>query len=258
MTEVQHFLVRVTQPVGSDPITLRLHADGSIETPRGQRVPMGEVWQDRGLEVRVGADVSASGQAWSGPELLVLQREGERTSRMRCPLPAAGGSTVVVGRSQRVCDVVVTDEHVSRVHLKITADAEGHTVEDLQSKWGTLINGKPLHERTRLSHGDELSVGTSVIRYLIRWDDAISAAMPQTAVTSAGFGDAGETQVSAPSSEHMRPERLPSRAGGTVEVRSAVVRPTVAPTWIGIGIGLMMALVGMAIYTLVMLWWPEA
>ncbi len=256
MADSQHMVIRISRSNLGEALTLRVHPDGTVETPAGSRLAMGETWSADGVELRVGADLSERGGPWSGPELLIMQSERDRTSRMRCPLPNAAGATLMLGRSRRACDIVVSDEHVSRVHLKLQVGETGHTIEDMESKWGTLINGKRLIGRHNLTHGDEIRIGTSLLKYLLNWDGGQPEPMPETALTWAG---GAEPQVASRVATRDRMEKLPSRASDRMpNVLPPMVRESVPPLWIGVGIGLIIALIGMIMYTVVTLLWPTA
>jgi pSer/pThr/pTyr-binding forkhead associated (FHA) protein len=65
-------------------------------------------------------------------------------------------SELVIGR-QEPADLVFGYPQVSRQHLKITKVSKGYLVQDLESRFGTFINGNPLAaEPIRLQDGDEL------------------------------------------------------------------------------------------------------
>jgi DNA-binding winged helix-turn-helix (wHTH) protein len=70
----------------------------------------------------------------------------------------AEGETLV-GRGTE-CGVRLPSVRVSRIHVRIHADAGGVRVSDAGSKNGTWVNGRPLAEPTRLADGDELVLGT--------------------------------------------------------------------------------------------------
>lgn len=57
----------------------------------------------------------------------------------------------------------VDDQLVSRKHARITPDAEGAYVEDLDSLNGTLVNGNEIHARTPVKAGDQVQVGVTVL-----------------------------------------------------------------------------------------------
>jgi DNA-binding winged helix-turn-helix (wHTH) protein len=69
--------------------------------------------------------------------------------------------TLLVGRGSD-CDIVLPERQVSRHHLRFVRGASGFVVEDLDSKNGTFVNGKPLKGNTRLQDGDEISVALAV------------------------------------------------------------------------------------------------
>src|SRR5512136_1600433 len=71
--------------------------------------------------------------------------------------------TMTLGRGEE-CDMVVPERQVSRVHLRIQRDERGYLVQDLESKNGTCINGRPVQPSTpvRLQDGDEIEVALCV------------------------------------------------------------------------------------------------
>src|SRR5579885_2767296 len=101
-------------------------------------------------------------------------------------------STIVIGRGG-TADFVVQNPSVSRRHAIVSRDGDGWYVEDLGSGNGTFLNGRILTQRTRLHDGDQLRLGSSVIRFA----DAPRAAPPRAPETSvrilepalAGAGD---------------------------------------------------------------------
>jgi hypothetical protein len=64
---------------------------------------------------------------------------------------------LVIGREPG-CDVVIPDRQVSRAHAALIRDEAGFAVEDLGSKNGTHVNGKPVEGRVRLQDGDLIQV----------------------------------------------------------------------------------------------------
>jgi len=69
---------------------------------------------------------------------------------------------IVIGRHPS-CDLMIAESAVSRQHAAVTvgsgAGDPGLTIEDLGSRNGTLLNGKPVAGRQPLAIGDEISVG---------------------------------------------------------------------------------------------------
>jgi len=69
----------------------------------------------------------------------------------------------VIGRIPG-CDLVITDTKASRRHARIVVQGSLAEVEDLESANGTLLNGKPVQRRV-LRPGDQITIGTTVLRY---------------------------------------------------------------------------------------------
>lgn len=96
--------------------------------------------------------------------LLKMRNPSEIWAYLRCP----DGSSVplthwenLVGRS-RGCDIKLNLGSVSRSHATLMRDSRGTwTYNDLNSKNGSKINGRPVHEPTVLKGGDVLTIGGS-------------------------------------------------------------------------------------------------
>lgn len=67
------------------------------------------------------------------------------------------GAIKTVGRAPRA-DFVVDAPLVSRLHCRLTLQADGLLVEDLESTNGTFVNGERV-TRLVMRHGDALRVG---------------------------------------------------------------------------------------------------
>ncbi len=68
----------------------------------------------------------------------------------------------LIGRSAG-CTVVVEDPLVSRVHARVLIDETGVWLEDNGSRNGVKLNGTFIKERTSLSQGDEIGVGSQTV-----------------------------------------------------------------------------------------------
>ena len=70
---------------------------------------------------------------------------------------------VTIGRMAE-CDVVVSDESVSRRHAEVRRVGSDIVLVDLGSTNGTKVNGSGVRER-RLNDGDEITVGTTTMHF---------------------------------------------------------------------------------------------
>jgi len=68
-------------------------------------------------------------------------------------------------------DLRVDDRTVSRRHCMVIAKGADFSIRDLGSDNQTLVNGVPVEE-TQLQHGDQITVGRSVLVFLLQPDDA--------------------------------------------------------------------------------------
>ena len=76
-------------------------------------------------------------------------------------LPSGGG---VIGRS-RECDVVLSDQNVSRKHAEVRPSGGKWIVKDLGSTNGVKVNGRRITGAQSLKPGDKIEVGTSTIGF---------------------------------------------------------------------------------------------
>ncbi|MBN2419119.1 MAG: FHA domain-containing protein, partial [Deltaproteobacteria bacterium] len=78
------------------------------------------------------------------------------------------GSKEVVfcGRSPKMNDIAILELAVSRKHFKVFKIGKSYFVEDLNSKHGTRVNGKPIDpgEGFQINEGDLISVGNTVMQ----------------------------------------------------------------------------------------------
>lgn len=72
-------------------------------------------------------------------------------------IPLEAG-THFVGRDPASA-VWIDSSVVSRRHARLIVDAEGLTIEDLESHNGSFVNGERLEGVRRLGHGDEIRIG---------------------------------------------------------------------------------------------------
>ena len=69
---------------------------------------------------------------------------------------------VIIGRSSDL-DMVLVEDMVSRQHAKITFSHNRVFIQDLGSTNGTFVNGEKI-KKVRLSEGDRVLIGTSIIK----------------------------------------------------------------------------------------------
>jgi predicted component of type VI protein secretion system len=75
-----------------------------------------------------------------------------------------GPAGVTLGRS-RQCDIVLEDPNISRQHAEIRPRGGAWVLTDLGSTNGSLINGRRIEHPEVVKPGDEIEIGTSVIRF---------------------------------------------------------------------------------------------
>jgi DNA-binding winged helix-turn-helix (wHTH) protein len=106
-------------------------------------------------DVRLAPMINVSDPRPSGPCL--ISKRGEWV---------LGEGTTFVGRD-RDCTVRIDSHTVSRRHARIVVTAQETTIEDLDSKNGTLVNGSRIAQRVVLKDGDEIHVGSLMVTYRV-------------------------------------------------------------------------------------------
>jgi DNA-binding winged helix-turn-helix (wHTH) protein len=86
-----------------------------------------------------------------------LVKDGKR-------VPLSPGANVL-GRDKD--GIEIDSVTVSRRHARITVDGPDATVEDLDSKNGTFVNGTAIAQPVHLKDGDEIRTGSVVLRFRI-------------------------------------------------------------------------------------------
>jgi pSer/pThr/pTyr-binding forkhead associated (FHA) protein len=96
--------------------------------------------------------------AYETPALRIVGKDGRGTLH-------ALGNNVVVGRGGSA-DIQVLDPKMSQFHLRVFQEGEAIWAEDLDTKNGTYLNCVRFRRPTRLSFGDSLIVGHTVVQLL--------------------------------------------------------------------------------------------
>jgi len=112
------------------------------------------------------------------------------------------GEIAYVGRSP-ANDVLINDTTVSRKHLKIFKIGRVFFIEDLKSRNGTLVNGRPLKpgDSIQVDEGDSIALGATVMR--------LSPGAPQ-----------GDVDIKKDVAESLPPEAPKERAPSKDERRA--------------------------------------
>ncbi len=73
------------------------------------------------------------------------------------------GSVLIVGRG-RDCGLQLSDPGVSRVHCRLIAEGDRVRLEDADSRFGTLVNRRPVFVQTLLA-GDTIEIGDTKLQF---------------------------------------------------------------------------------------------
>lgn len=151
---------------------LRVWTEDMAQTPR--------IASD--LRVRIWEELHKEGIAMPYPvrrlEFAPRQRRADRTDRSVStgPRPARlfvsegpergrtfvlDGQPVILGRS-RACAIPLTDPNASKEHLRIEWAEGGYVITDLDSSFGTRVNGQPI-SRALLRPLDRITIGDTVL-----------------------------------------------------------------------------------------------
>ncbi len=112
-------------------------------------------------------------------------------------------SVVLIGRASD--QVPLTDQTVSRRHAQLKRENDAWTLYDLHSVNGTYLNGVRLQKPTRLKHGDQIRVGSTLFVYAgeERTEQFAGSTIPTDLVTLDAANDAIDASIvaSVPSNE---------------------------------------------------------
>ncbi|MFT7515217.1 MAG: pSer/pThr/pTyr-binding forkhead associated (FHA) protein [Candidatus Omnitrophota bacterium] len=93
---------------------------------------------------------------------LIVTRDKKQTNKTVLDKPL-----YTLGRSVK-CDLVLDDDNISRQNTQIRTDERGqHILEDLGSRNGTIIKGRPITKERVLKSGDKFLVGPYEVLYLV-------------------------------------------------------------------------------------------
>jgi len=84
--------------------------------------------------------------------LVLLKKDG---SQKTIPLPS---SVTVIGR-RHGCDLHIPLPTISRKHCEISQNGESLKIRDLDSAWGTFVNGRRANGETPIKAGDYIRIG---------------------------------------------------------------------------------------------------
>lgn len=79
-------------------------------------------------------------------------------------LPSAPQGTFTMGRDP-ACDLMVTDDSVSKHHATVTWDPRGYWVQDDGSRNGTFVNAVRLSGERKLMDGDTIGLGEAQLLF---------------------------------------------------------------------------------------------
>jgi len=78
------------------------------------------------------------------------------------------GREIILGRKSD-SDIVLSEPHISRRHAKLIKTDQGYCIQDLQSSYGTYVNGRQV-QRQELRSGDQVYLGRdrTVLEYVCK------------------------------------------------------------------------------------------
>lgn len=136
---------------------------------------------------------------------------------------------VVIGRGS-MCHVSIDDPMLSRRHARLDLTGAQPFIEDLQSRNGTQLNGRPLRGRAVLEDGDRIRMGTQELVFLVA--EAMKRDFRTTSGLTFCIGCAVPYPISSPQCPHCGAVRTvqegcgprePAAAGWTFHLLSQVV-----------------------------------
>ena len=121
--------------------------------------------------------------------------------------------TIEIGRDPSA-GLTLNDDQASRRHARVRPEPGGAVVEDLGSSNGTFVNHNELYAPTRVTAGDELLIGVSVIQLrsaaqIVSQPSAVRAVPPALAAAPRRptYVDPADAPAAAASGGPRKPER---------------------------------------------------
>jgi len=157
---------------------------------------------------------------WGHPELSIVTHADDGVRRRNAVLSRQSGEVVSVGRAGGGSDIEIEDRHVSATHLEFRYRDGAWRVRDAKSRHGTALNGKKLTRGAKLSHGDELTIGRTVIRY-VDYDEELRRLMARDTHITADSGTVGDADPAERAASAGDAAKAHSSAGGAAPPSSA-------------------------------------
>ncbi len=124
--------------------------------------------------------------------MAILQIESEDNYGHVLPLE---GDSITLGRNAALGDIFSRDLSVSRLHAKLTRVNEEYSIEDLGSRHGTFVNGRPVTGRQPLHDGDRIQIATYRLLFLLDPTDIDSDSVSADPTQMSVILDLGEPSV---------------------------------------------------------------
>lgn len=100
---------------------------------------------------------------------------------------------LLIGR-EAVCDIVISDRQVSRQHASFVPTDQGVQLEDLGSKNGTHLNGKPVMDRVTLQDGDVVQIALAQQFVFLNSDATVPLDVDEIDLSALQFQPAQEAE----------------------------------------------------------------
>ncbi|MFK7821561.1 MAG: FHA domain-containing protein [Planctomycetaceae bacterium] len=113
------------------------------------------------------------------------------------------GEILTIGREEKADVPVPDDGQMSGLHLSVNCSGDACIIEDLKSTNGTLLNGKPVTEKTAVANGDKIRCGNTQFEVQLSGAPAVKASVVpverQTAVSDEASPDEAKPTATQPS-----------------------------------------------------------
>jgi serine phosphatase RsbU (regulator of sigma subunit) len=124
--------------------------------------------------------------------MAILQIESDDCHGHVLPL---NGDSITLGRNAALGDIFSRDLSVSRLHARITRVSEEYSIEDLGSRHGTFVNGRPVTGPQPLHDGDRIQIATYRLLFLLDPTDIDSDSVAADPTRMSVILDLGEPSV---------------------------------------------------------------
>jgi pSer/pThr/pTyr-binding forkhead associated (FHA) protein len=122
---------------------------------------------------QAGSQVTAKKSNYNGSVAVASRRTGAKIATLTIQNGCFAGLEISLKKKKTIlgrdlaCDICLDDSLVSNEHAMVVREGEKYSLEDLNSRNGTYVNGTAVQKRT-LKHGEMISIGDFSLKFKMK------------------------------------------------------------------------------------------